>query len=548
MYRTWTRVVVAGLLAAMPLWADSGADKPANEEKDRPETKAASAAAPIKEIAPPAGANFAAEIEQLRQMVLEQSRQLEAQRELMREQQSRLDALAAELRAAGDAAAPSGAQEPDREQDKSVLEGEVEAMADATNELQKKVAQMQTAAAASQRSTEGKLRALGNFSFSGDLRLRAETFTGNRPPLGTLTQDRFRGRYRLRFNVGARLTDELSGGLTVASGDANDPVSTNQSFSAFFTRKFFAIDRAFLSYKPKWFTSALRGNLDLTGGKYAYTWYRTPLTFDNDLNPEGVSQSLSWSFKDFPLERITLVGVQNFLAESGSGRDTTMFGGQVHLAWKLSDSIRVSTYGGFFDFRNADAVRAALNNVTVAGCTPQAPATSCTVPGTALGGNPNTNSASSSRYASRFGYVDTTFRVDIKTPFARFPVLAQFNFVSNTRACTNPGVVPTTPCNPRDREAYLAEISFGRLQERNDLQFGYGYFRIEREAVLAAFNESDLRQATNLAQNRVTVGWQSYRNVQLVATGWFGRQLVTAATPTKEDILRRLQFDLIYRF
>jgi hypothetical protein len=85
------------------------------------------------------------------------------------------------------------------------------------------------------------------------------------------------------------------------------------------------------------------------------------------------------------------------------------------------------------------------------------------------------------------------------------------------------------------------------LQERNDFQFGYGLFHIEREAVLAAFNESDLRQPTNLAQNRVSFGWQAYRNVQLIWTGWFGRQLTTG-TASQEDILRRLQFDLIYKF
>jgi hypothetical protein len=31
-------------------------------------------------------------------------------------------------------------------------------------------------------------------------------------------------------------------------------------------------------------------------------------------------------------------------------------------------------------------------------------------------------------------------------------------------------------------------------------------------------------------------------------TGLFGRQLVTATTPTAESILKRLQFDIIYKF
>jgi hypothetical protein len=218
----------------------------------------------------------------------------------------------------------------------------------------------------------------------------------------------------------------------------------------------------------------------------------------------------------------------------------------------------MATYAGFFDFNNTDAVRVALNNAsaTVTNCTPIPPATSCTVsiPGTTtLSGNAQTNSASGTQYASRFGILDATLRVDIKTPISRFPVMAQFNIVNNTRACTNHTsaglpVTPTNaPCNPRDRTGYLGEIFVGRLQERNDFQFGYGLFHIEREAVLAAFNESDLRQATNMLQNRISFGWQAYRNVQLIWTGWFGRQLTTG-TASQEDILRRLQFDLIYKF
>lgn len=106
MYRTWMRVAVVGLLAAMPLWADSGTDKTAKNEKDKPDaTKpAGSPATPPKEkekTAPAsAEANYAAEIEQLRQMMLEQSKQIEAQREMMREQQGKLDAITEELRAA----------------------------------------------------------------------------------------------------------------------------------------------------------------------------------------------------------------------------------------------------------------------------------------------------------------------------------------------------------------------------------------------------------------------------------------------------------------
>jgi hypothetical protein len=48
--------------------------------------------------------------------------------------------------------------------------------------------------------------------------------------------------------------------------------------------------------------------------------------------------------------------------------------------------------------------------------------------------------------------------------------------------------------------------------------------------------------------NRVNLGYQPYRNIQVNWTGLFGRQLVTSSTPTEEKRLRRMQFDLLYKF
>jgi hypothetical protein len=59
------------------------------------------------------------------------------------------------------------------------------------------------------------------------------------------------------------------------------------------------------------------------------------------------------------------------------------------------------------------------------------------------------------------------------------------------------------PCNPRDRQAYWAEVQFGRNVEHNDMRLGYTLVRIERDAVIAAFNASDLRQATNAVTHRL---------------------------------------------
>jgi hypothetical protein len=276
-----------------------------------------------------------------------------------------------------------------------------------------------------------------------------------------------------------------------------------------------------------------------------------------------LSQSVSWKFKNPVFERIAFVGFENFVAESSGGPDTMMYGGQAQLYWKLGDNVRMTTYAGYYNFQNADAIRAAQSNssvtagVTGGPCAPIPPSTTpqCTttisVPGTAtLSGSTNSNAATSTKFASKFGLFDATVRFDIKTPSSRWPVMTQFNFVQNTRACANLVNISGTPpaCNSRDRQGYWAEVQLGALRERGDWNFGYTFIRLEREAILAAFNFSDLRAPTNTVTNRVNVGYQAYRNIQVNWTGLFGRQLVTSGTPTEEKRLRRMQFDLLYKF
>src|SRR5439155_5378540 len=119
---------------------------------------------------------------------------------------------------------------------------------------------------------ESGLKKIGPFNFSGDFRLRDEPFFGGP---SDQSQVRNRERFRLRINANSKLNDDISGGFSIASGDVNDPISTNQTTNQFYTRKGIAIDRAFINYNPHVFKP-----LTLTGGKFAYPWYNTELTWD----------------------------------------------------------------------------------------------------------------------------------------------------------------------------------------------------------------------------------------------------------------------------
>ncbi len=459
-----------------------------------------------------------AAIAELKQLVLAQGRELREQRAVLHAQHEQLARMESALLRLAPGAAPqlTSAAQPD------TLAGP-DSVPLADNRESTPPDAAQRIDSGSSQVLEGIRKALGNFQFSGDLRLRGETFHG-----GTLPVSRVRDRFRLRFNVDAKFGEEWSGGFRLASGDVTDPTTTNQTFTSFFNRKPIAIDRAFLTYRPKWFKP-----LSLTGGKFAFTWYLTEIALDTDLNPEGFSQVLDFHVNKGILERVGFVGFQSPFNERSSGRDSLLLGGQVQLGFRPAGRFKLSTYAGFMDFLRTDAVRAAQTASPVQ-----------------LTGTANSNAATATQFASRFGIFDVIARVDVNTGAERWPLMFQFDYATNTRACTNLVNIPAPrpACNPRDRDAYWAEVQFGQARRPRDLQFGYTFLRIEQEAVLGAFNFSDLRSPTGIFTHRVNAGYQLYDRITLNWTGLFGRRLVTAATPAREAILKRMQFDVIYKY
>lgn len=599
MYKMCRNVALLALLVTLPVWAGNGADDKDAAGKDAPAapTAAKKTTAKYKEAEKPASANYSAEIEQLREMVLEQSKQLEAQQQLMRDQQEKLSALTEELRTAHTGSASMG------EVAGSSAAGSTPApQADA--ELTARVEKVEKEVATNKKNLEGQIKAIGPFSFSGDLRLRDEPFFGGPTPSEVLVQNRM--RYRLRVNLNAKLNNEISGGLSVASGDLNDPISTNQTMGQFYTRKIFAVDRAFINYNPRFYKP-----LSLIGGKFAYPFYRTELVWDNDLNPEGLAQTLQWNIESVPvLKKVALVGFElPFTAirnpSSSANRSSVqsvVYGGQLQTTFQLAKWLKLSAYAAYYNYHNADPIALALAQASVGN--PFVTAQGLQTPAVGLlplGGSVVQNSRTvltassavtadvttggvttptllptgvvnvvSAQFASKFGLFDTIARFDIKTPYERWPLTVLGDYVQNTRACGNVGNIPTvarantasikytltnsqsltstTACDSNQRRAYWLEAMYGRAQERGDWQFTYTRMFVEREAVMSAFNYSDMYQNSNVTEQRVEVFYNAYKNVQLGFTGLFGRPLNLGKPNPPPAVLTRLQFDVNYKF
>lgn len=418
-------------------------------------------------------------------------------------------------------------------------------------------------------SFSDRLKSLGPFSFNGDIRLRSEPSFGG-PADESLVRNRM--RFRLRVNANAKLNDEFSGGLTLETGDINNPVSVMQTANQQGTRKPLYLGRAFIDYRPRFFKPLM-----LTGGKISQPWVSTQLVWDVDLNPEGLAQTLSFGLERAPLlKRITLVGFELPFSETAgvslnnqSIVQTAVYGGQLQTAWRFTPWMKFSASTAFYNWHHPDPIALA-----VATANPASPDLGLLK----LNSNANQNSVvtttgtffatgqktiTNAQFASKFALLDTIARFDFTTPSPQWPVALLADFVQNTKACANvgnlhpaPANTPlqtfsqslNAPCDSRQRRGYWLEARAGRLRNKGDIAFSYARIFVEREAVLGTFDYSAMRQSTNVSQHRLTAKYQLQNNVQLGFSGFFGRPLVTATSPALENILKRLQFDVTYKF
>lgn len=540
------------------------------------------AKAPVKGPAKEKNEVLAA-IEELQRLVLEQRKEIASQRAELREQAEKLARLQQRMETAAPAeASVSGPaaqeQDPQKVSNVELLEKQLEAVADSTNALQGRVATVETGITATNRANDGKFRQLGNLRFSGDFRFRYV------PMIQEDQTTRHRQRIRLRFNVQGNITNTLFGGMTLASGTPDDPISTNQTLGSFFNRFNVGLDRAWIQWTPK---KALRGHAVFAAGKFAYPWIRTPLTFDNDLNPNGIYTRVNWDFENTFFRGVTVVGMSLPIFERGGststttgvradGYDTNMAGAQLQTRWKLGDRITFSTNLAYLGFNSPDII-AQAHSVTSA---------TAAVTNNLTGNVPITNCVRTNAtnqvvgYCSKFGYLNWVSTLGIITGYAKWPVNVTFDFNNNVRATRliqRGTAAPTGRVDNPERSAYWAEIQFGRQSEQKDIQIGWVFARLERDSVITAFNESDFRAGSNLSQHRLNLYYRAFNNVTLSYHLWMGH-VVNAADPLTgvtgaiafvpggkraavgwpcnvapftgctDNMLKRMQFDFIYTF
>lgn len=450
------------------------------------------------------------------------------------------------------------------------------------------------------KKVEAGLAGIGPVKFSGDIRLRFESFYGlsnslangaNPAALGNELSPRYRPRVRARLAIRGQVNDEFDWGLRFATGSFADDISTNQTLTDFFNRKPFALDQAFITYKPK-----QAPGLRLQGGKFEPPWTYTEMTFDSDLMVEGLNESYSRDFKGSAIKNLTLAawqlpflernsafvrnanGTVNIEQSRRGGRDLALYGAHVRARFEPNSKVALTLSASDHYFSGTQFI----TPVQVFGSQLQLPLT-ITIPanGTApaqtittqvsiardllVAGNGNlglTNASTNAtnrdgRLSSGYNLVDLIGRLELKHS-KRWPVTVLLNFVTNTQThdvvTAGPGGADLILPN-NESKGYWAEIQVGKTRERGDMQFGYTFLRIEKDAVLTPFNFSDITQQSDVRGHRFVFSYAADPRVTFSLVGIRTERpngVLGAFGTTPPGSLNRpttrLQFDTSLRF
>lgn len=382
------------------------------------------------------------------------------------------------------------------------------------------------------------------------------------------TKDRQRFRERVRLGMDVKIADGLNAGIRLASGNQQDPVSTNQTLGNTGQKYEFDIDRAYLKYdayddsKFKW--------LNVAGGRIKNPWYTgggefsggSELVWDTDLSFEGAAGTYYYDLRDTNTlmsasdsARSLFVTAGAFpLQESERSFDKWIFGGQVGVDWGFDNQDSFKAAVAYYDYVN----NVADPNTTKSGtCDLNTYDNNASVPQYMQGGN---TLATICREGTAANPLSTPGLVGIASDFNIINVNASYDMALfaphhvrlSADYANNIGFNQASvsqlyglPVNP-ETNAWQVRADFGwpKVERQGNWNVFAAYKYVQRDSVLDAFTDSDFHLGgTNVK------GWFIGGNYGLMKNVWLtGRYLsadIITGPPFGLDVL---QIDINTKF
>ena len=337
--------------------------------------------------------------------------------------------------------------------------------------------------------------------FSGDIRYRHESIDDD-----TAATDRDRNRIRARLQMKAKINDEWSAAIRLASGSSDSPTSTNQTLgdsgSDSFSSKAIWLDRAYVDYHP-----ASIDGLNVLLGKMGNPFYKAggnQMIYDGDLSLEGVAATYDLAINDSTTAAINGGGF--WVRERSTDADTSIFGIQGLLTHTFDNDSALTGGASYYDFGNIEGK---------------------TLAGIGTNGNSNTAGVYDNDYNIVEGFAQYAWKVN------NMPMAAYGSYVKNIAADSGGDT------------GWIVGCSLNKAKKPGSWQLSYNYRDVEPDAVVGGLCDSDFAGGgTDGRGHAFGFKYQIVKNVQAGVTYFLNEQNVSAG---KEDF-KLLQADLIVKF
>lgn len=291
---------------------------------------------------------------------------------------------------------------------------------------------------------------------SGDLRLRGQADWSD-------DDGKNRGSMQLRGRLGATFAanDRITIGARLATGDSDDPNSTDVQLSNWLDDLEVSLDMAYVQFNFD--------TLTLYGGKFANPFVRTDLVWDGDVNPQGIGAIWRKPLASGGTLRTNALAF--IVDESATGPDSTMLGAQLGYETAVHGDWKFDVNGAYYHY-DLGSIAGADNGDFRSNLR-----------------NPD------GTYRSEFRLANLLLGATYTGLGERWPLRLVADYVRNTGAATDADT------------GYGADLSLGKVSAPGDWRFTYGYSMAQTDAVLAAFSHDNIGIATNYRVHGLTVDY-----------------------------------------
>ena len=297
------------------------------------------------------------------------------------------------------------------------------------------------------------------------------------------------------------MNDRISVGAQLATGDPDDPNSTDVTLGNFVDDLNVSLDQAWIRYTA--------GGLTVQAGKFPQIFQRTDMVWDGDVSPQGLGASYALDLGSGA--RFDARALYFAIDEAPTARDSDMLGGQLNATAPLAPDLRLALTGSYYHYRLG----------SVAG---------------ADAGDFRGNLLSGGRYLSEFHLIEGLGSLNYSGLSPRWPLSFTADYVHNLGAAV-----------PGDT-GFNLEFAAGRNTQRGDWRVAYNYSEVQVDAVFAAFSHDNLDLSTNYRLHGVDLNYVPAQGL-LIDLAWYHyRPLDQRYTAAPLTWLDRVRLNLMVSF